>query len=252
MSLYLDRIKQLVELQAVDDALYAVDKALEQAPKKVEALDAEFQTVDAQRSKLKDKLAHMFEQMKRIDNEVEDDTSRLRKSKSKLMQVANSKEYQAMSREMDSMEKVSRTREEERSALSDEIRIQTAALEQTETQWQAVKEKLDAEQAGLDASIEEARARRVDLEKQRSMCGSDVPRPILDRYEFIQRRLPHPVIVPVTNAVCDGCRISIPPQTYIELQSGNKILNCPNCRRLIYWSEHFSVDGSRPGAADDE
>lgn len=250
MSLYLDRIKQLVELQAVDDALYAVDKALEQAPKKVETLAAEFQTVDTQRSKLKDKLNHMHEQQKRIDNEAEDDNSRLRKSKSKLMQVSNSREYQAMSREMDSMEKVSRTRDEERTALSDEIRLQSEALEQTDAQWQAIKNKLDDEQAGLDSRLEEARVRRVELEKQRSTCGSDVPRPILDRYEFIQRRLPHPVIVPVTNAVCEGCRITIPPQTYIELQSGNKILNCPNCRRLIYWSEHFSEN--KPSENDAE
>ena len=33
--------------------------------------------------------------------------------------------------------------------------------------------------------------------------------------------------------------IAIPPQSFIELQSGQKILNCPNCQRLIYWCEHF-------------
>lgn len=53
---------------------------------------------------------------------------------------------------------------------------------------------------------------------------------------------PIPVIVPVTAGVCSGCRIMIPPQTFIELQGGHKIINCPNCQRLIYWVEHFNEE----------
>ena len=34
----------------------------------------------------------------------------------------------------------------------------------------------------------------------------------------------------------------IPPQTFIELQGGHKIINCPNCQRLIYWVEHFNEE----------
>lgn len=243
MSIYLERIKQLVALQAVDDDLFIVDQALQQAPKKVEKLAEEFQALDAQRTKLNDKMSHLLEQRKRVESEIEEDNSRLRKSKNKLMQVGNSKEYQAMAREMDGMEKVSRSREEERTAIADEARLQTVNLEQINAQWEELKARLDAEQSGLDERLEAARIRRQGLEETRKTCCSDVPRPILDRYEFIQRRLPHPVIVPVAAGVCEGCRITIPPQAYIELQSGHKILNCPNCQRLIYWNEHFSEGG---------
>ena len=37
----------------------------------------------------------------------------------------------------------------------------------------------------------------------------------------------------------------IPPQTFIELQGGHKIINCPNCQRLIYWVEHFNEGPTR-------
>lgn len=252
MSIYLDRIKQLVALQAVDDDLFTVDKELEQAPKLVEKLGEEFAAVDAQRTRLNDKMTHLTEQNKRVDLEIEDDSSRLRKSKNKLMQVANSKEYQAMAREMDSMEKVSRSREEERSAIAEEVRLQSVSLEQVNAQWEELKVRLEAEQGSLDTRLAKARARRNQLEASRKTCCSDVPRPILDRYEFIQRRLAHPVIVPVTLGVCDGCHITIPPQAYIELQSGHRILNCPNCQRLIYWSEHFSVGGKAASSHNDD
>ena len=78
----------------------------------------------------------------------------------------------------------------------------------------------------------------------RSHSLDDIVRPAVRKFagEFIRRRLSHPVIVPVTAGVCSGCRIMIPPQTFIELQGGHKIINCPNCQRLIYWVEHFNEE----------
>ena len=61
------------------------------------------------------------------------------------------------------------------------------------------------------------------------------------RYEFIRVRLEHPVIVAVTDGICSGCNIAVHPQSFIELQRGQQILSCPNCQRLIFWCEHFSL-----------
>lgn len=251
MSLYLEQIRQLVSLQTVDDAIHAIDRELEGAPKEIEQLVARFAEVDERRNKILDKLTHLAEQQRRVSAELEDDGSRIKKSKNKMMQVSNAREYNAMAREMDSMERLNRSREEENSALSAEVTLQNAALDEINVTWSIVKAELDDKQAGLDARLADASFRRTEMDKVRAVTGNEVPRPVLDRYEFIRRRLAHPVIVPVTAGVCAGCCITIPPQTFIELQGGHKILNCPNCQRLIYWSEHFSeVKADAEPAAD--
>ena len=239
MSLYLEQIRQLVSLQTVDDAIHEIDKELGGAPQEIEKLTARFTEVDEKRNRVLDKLTHLGEQQRRLTAELEDDGSRIKKSKSKMMQVSNAREYNAMAREMDSMERLNRTREEEHTALAEEFKLQKAALEEVEVTWNDLKVELEQKQAGLDERLADARFRRTEMEKVRAVTGGEVPRPVLDRYEFIRRRLAHPVIVPVTAGVCAGCCISIPPQTFIELQGGHKIINCPNCQRLIYWSEHF-------------
>ncbi len=239
MSLYLEQIRQLVSLQSVDDVILTIDNELGQAPREVEELTERFSAAEAQRNRVLEKVNHLKEQEKRINLELEEDNARIRKSRNKLMQVANAREYQAMAREMDGMEKVNRTREEERTALLEEMKTQEAALEEATSVWSALKEDLEAKRSNLDERLEEARRRRAEMEKLRADTGAEVPRPVLDRYEFIRRRLAHPVIVPVTAGVCAGCRIAVPPQIFIELQGGHKILNCPNCQRLIYWSEHL-------------
>lgn len=125
MSLYLEQIRQLVALQRVDDAIHSVEMELEQAPKELEDLKNRFAATNTQRERVLEKLAHLKEQEKRITGELDDDSSRIKKSKNKMMQVSNSREYQAMAREMDNMEKVNRSREEERAALLEESCIRT-------------------------------------------------------------------------------------------------------------------------------
>ena len=113
-AVYLDQIKQLVELQKVDDAIFAVKQELESAPRELEDLEQRFEAAEAQRNRVLDKLAHLQEQQKRLSLEIDDDSARIKKSKNKLMQVGNTREYHAMMREMDSMEKINRSREEEK------------------------------------------------------------------------------------------------------------------------------------------
>lgn len=239
MSLYLEQIRQLVALQHVDDDIHVVKNELKMAPQEVEELTQRFATQEEQRNRVLDKIQHLKEQQKRLDLDIEDDSTRIKKSKSKLMQVGNNREYQAMVREMDNMERQNRSREEERAALQEERGIQEGNLKAMDEVWTALKAELDVKKTNLDERLAEAEKKLGNLEKNRASTGSEVPPPVLSRYEFIRRRLEHPVIVPVDNGICSGCHIAIPPQVFIELQRGQQILSCPNCQRLIYWDHHF-------------
>ena len=239
MSLYLEQIRQLVALQHVDDEIFEVKQELKLAPEEVEELSKNCKIREDQRNKILDKLQHLKEQQKRLDMDIEEDSTRIKKSKSKMMQVANNREYQAMIREVDNIERHNRSREEERLALLEERNIQENALKDIDEVFEVIKSEYDEKSTNLEARMAEAGNKLDILQKKRANTGSEVPPPVLSRYEFIRRRLEHPVIVAVGEGVCSGCHIAIPPQIYIELQGGQKILSCPNCQRLIYWDQHF-------------
>lgn len=242
VSLYLKQIEQLVALQKVDDEIHTIKSGLKNAPQEVDSLQQRYNIIEEQRNRVLDKLSHLKDQEKRLIGEIEDDSLRIKKSKSKLMLVGNTKEYHAMMREMDSMEKLNRSREEEKFALMEELQRQNDALAEVDIRYGELKAELDVKRASLEERLAEGKQALDVLEKKRGNAGKEVPAPVLDRYEFIRRRLDHPVIVPVDAGICSGCHISIPPQAFIELQRGQQILSCPNCQRLIYWCEHFCVD----------
>lgn len=249
-AVYFEEIKNLVELQKVDDQRFLLKQELQNAPKEIEALEKKFEQVDARRSHILEKITHIQEQQKRIAFEIDDDSAKIKKSKNKLMQVGNTREYQAVMREMDTMEKNNRSREEEKSVLVDELQTQNAALADIDTSHSALKDELAAKQDGLKAKIGEAQEKLDKLDAQRAEATAKISSPVFMRYEFIRSRLEHPVIVSVKNGICSGCHISVPPQTYIELQRGQQILSCPNCQRLIFWDEHFVLPEEGTASAD--
>ncbi len=240
LSLYLKQIEQLVALQKVDDEIFVIARELQEAPTEVKGLQDRFDALEEQRGRFIEKIDHLKEQEKRLAGEIENDALKVKKSKSKLMLVGNTKEYHAMMREMDNLEKVNRLREEEKVALAEELARQQGELDGLDDEYTTLKEDLAAKKASLQARIDEANTVIAQLQSKRSSACHEVPAPILSRYEFIRERLDNPVIVSVNEGVCNGCHIAIPPQSFIELQKGHQILSCPNCQRLIYWCEHFS------------
>lgn len=235
MELYLRQIEQLVALQQVDHEIYHIKKDLARAPQEIEELENEFSGLEERRSRVVEKLEHLKEQEKRLALDIGDDAARIKKSKSKMLMVENSREYQAMSREMDNMERSNRTREEEKTVLMEELQRQNTLFDELEDTYAGAKENLEGKRATLPSRLDEYNGELDKLTQHRDDTKKDIPAPVLSRYEFIRERLENPVIVPVEERICSGCNIAIPPQTYIELQKCKQILSCPNCQRLIYW-----------------
>lgn len=240
MSLYIEQIEQLVVLQKVDSEMITLARILDDAPKQLQGLQDKQAYLKQQQSVIQEKIDVLLEQKSRIEGEIESDSQKVKKSKNKLMLVENTKEYHAMMREMDNMEKMNRAREEELATVLADLNDLDGRKETLQKDIDSIGETISVQQSTLDQELADKRSRLVILDKDKQRASEAVPAPILTRYNFIRDRIPNPVIVPVSEAVCKGCHIVIPPQTYIDLQKGEQILSCPNCLRIIYWERHFS------------
>ena len=252
MSLYTEQISHLRALQRVDDDINDIQCEIESAPAEVQKLEKEFAAMDSQREWIKDKIKHLQDQQRRLNYDIKDEEARLSNSRNKLMQVQNDHEYQAVMREIDIMKRQNITREEELSALRDELAKQEENLAVHEKEWESARTALETQQNGLDERLAGCRAKLEGLESERASVGSAIEPPILKRYEFIRNRLRHPVIVPVDKGVCSGCHMMLPPQSFIELQRGTSILSCPSCQRLIYWAPSTPEGEQADAAAQDQ
>ena len=242
MSKYIDQIKKLVTLQEIDTEFIELKNKMEESPKHLENLKNELEGLEDQMEQLEDRLKLLNDQKKKLEKDIEEDSHKIKKSKNKLMMISNTREYHAMMREMDNLEKMNRFREEELTNLLEDLHINLGKKDELNSHIQNLRDELDTHQATLDTELKKIKDRIKVLENARKKACADIPIPILSRYNFIKDRLHNPIIVSVKKSVCTGCFISIPPQSFVEIQKGEQILSCPNCQRLIYWEEHFSVE----------
>ena len=242
MSLYIQQIEELILLQRIDDEIVHLQQVIEEAPQKVAAKEQQLQVQNDQQQELEEKIAVLNEQEKKLSKEIDEDNAKIKKSKNKLMMVENSREYHAMMREMDNLEKTNRMREEEKMALEEDLESQNTYFATIQSTVQGLEKEIQELRKNMKVQLQEAQDRLEELQADRKKATRDIPKPILSRYEFIRSRLSNPVIVGVEEGICTGCHISIPPQAFIELQKGEQILSCPNCQRLIFWRNHFAQE----------
>ncbi|KUJ96815.1 MAG: hypothetical protein XD41_0175 [Desulfonauticus sp. 38_4375] len=238
--MYIEQIKKLVVLQDIDNKLIAYREKIESIPKELNALKEELEEVEKKKAEIQERFDFLNDQKMKMQTEIEENNNKIKKVKNKLMLISNQKEYQAMMRELDNFERLNRTKEEELTTVLEDISIHKKDLDELESKEDELKSKIEVLEKENITALDEVKAEIARLEKEREESCALIPPPILARYKFIRDRLSQPVVVAVSNGVCTGCYISVPPQTYVELQKGEQILNCPNCQRLIYWEEHYS------------
>ena len=45
-------------------------------------------------------------------------------------------------------------------------------------------------------------------------------------------------VIEVKEEICQGCNMNIPPQLFVEIKKQEEMLNCPQCRRLLYYKNN--------------
>ena len=170
---------------------------------------------------------------------------RIAKTKQQLQQIRNAREYGAMQRQLETFKKTKMDREEEILKLMSALEASRVKLAQHEAEFEELRNHIEQEKAALQEELEAAKRKQEEMEDERKAAGERIERDLLRKYEFIASHV-QPAVVPAKDAVCTGCNMNIPPQTYNILYRADSIEICPNCRRIIFL-ESAIFDGPAEG-----
>lgn len=239
MSLYQNEIQKLVKLQEVDNKILDLETNISELPKQLKNQQNNLAATKISLEQIQEKIDILIDQKKKLKDEIEDDGLKIEKRKNQMMQVENSKEYHAMMRELDALEKTNRLRSEEDAAILEELTEQQRLLTATQETIKEQEKEIKTNEKTLSKELASINTKLEKLQKESEQLCKDISKQMLEYYNFIKRKLPHPVVSSITNAICDTCHIKIPLQTFIEVQKTEFLITCPNCQRIIYWKELF-------------
>jgi predicted nucleic acid-binding Zn-ribbon protein len=231
-----EQIRQLVCLQRIDNDIQQVKVQTEETPRRLAGIDLELQTARQAYETFANGLEEVKKQRRGLEKEVEQIDQKIKKSRTKLMEVKNNKEYKAMLTEIDELNRSKGSQEdallelmEQMEALTLQVREQKKALDAKIAAGKTQKEKW--EKAGEVYGEELAR-----LEEDRNKAAAGVEQAHLRQYEFLRDRLRGLALAEVRNAACMTCHMQIPQQLFNEIQRCDRIISCPNCLRILFYS----------------
>jgi uncharacterized protein len=232
-----EKLLLLIKLQDCDSQLVKLSSKKKILPENIEKLDKEFGLFKEGIEKNKIKYDDIKSRHSENESKIKKVNDGIVKTKERMLEVKNNKEYQAMLKEIEIAESSRGEIETQIIALLDEldklsvlVKKDEEILKQSRNKYEQEKKAIEDDLNAVDTDVANWEQKRIDLQK-------GVPDELLVRYERIKKRNKGVGVTSVWKSVCNGCHMNIPPQLYNELQKSDDLLSCPNCNRIMYFQD---------------
>lgn len=231
------QIQLLEAIQSVDLEITRIIGKKESFTSEIERAEKDFQAAKTELEGARKELEELKLDQRRLLREVEEGRQRIEKDRERLKQARSEKEYRALLKEIEGLQKSLKEKEEGAIRVMERIeetelkvKEKKKALELIEKDLLRKKEGFQREKDTWDRELEEKRKVRDDI-------ANSIRTDILKEYEFIRKRRKGVAVVPVKNGTCSGCNMSIPPQVAIQVQKRDQVVYCPYCRIILTCGE---------------
>jgi predicted nucleic acid-binding Zn-ribbon protein len=236
----LQGLTQLLELQRVDDDLVALQTDYDGLPGHRERIEAERSASEEHLEAAKQALQDAEGAMRQAEGALQDQEALLQKLESQQFQIKSNDAYTALLREMEQARESISEHETKILEHMDVIEQCRGQLAEAEKSVGETRSRLEAERRAIDARDEECTREIERLQALRTEVLPGVERELLARYERVAKRRRSPVIL-VKEERCGGCRVGIPPQSFIEILRAESIVTCGNCSRILIHADKLEL-----------
>ena len=227
----------LIKLQKAETETVRILSYLEGIDKEKEVLEAKLTAFVKALDKKKDALTAVTKKVGDMELEIQTTDERIKKSTETLRHVKTDREYQVLQREIDNNRKHLEQLEDALLKVFDEKDAQEKVVQDQTLDLEQVTAKIRSEQADIDRKCEDDRELLETYRQQKKDIGASLSPDLLRTFDEISGTSGGLAVAEVKNEVCRGCFMNIPPQLYIEVQRGKDLILCPQCNRILYFSE---------------
>jgi predicted nucleic acid-binding Zn-ribbon protein len=230
-------LERLLALRGLDTHLKRYDENLGSLPRRLKATEQQLmrarEELDAHRQHLKQLALKRSEG----EHEVEALATEERKFEGRTPEVKTNEELRALRKEIEDIQgkrSELETRVLENMELEDAERRRIPELQRQLTDAEAADESERKAIAVEQVHLEEG---RDDVTRQRNALLEEMQADLRTRYERVQKAHGAEAVVPLLKGACGGCSTKQPPQRVQEVRSGDRLVICEFCGRIIVGME---------------
>ncbi|NPA15917.1 MAG: hypothetical protein GXO44_05125 [Deferribacteres bacterium] len=237
----LKELELLIRLQTLDELIKAKEKDQKEIPQNLEEIKKKVAMTEKELEEIQKKLKELELTRRKKEKYLDELAEKITDKKAKLFNVKTNEEYAALLREIEKMKEETSQTEDEIIILLDEIEVTHKLIEEKEKKVKEIEELLRKKEKEfeeiVDKIAQEIESFKNEREEIRQQLGDDTRK----LYEKIKGTRGN-AVVRASNKTCMGCFMEIPPQTFLEVKKGDKLIQCPFCGRILFFWEEKKED----------
>ena len=230
-----EKLKTLYALQQADTEIDKILQLRGELPMEVEALETELVELNAKAERISELIEGYTRSISDNKLNIAECDAQIEKYKSQMDNVANSREYDSLSKEIENQGLLRQIAEKNITETKERIFEKKNELEIVKEKIEIRTEDLKAKKEELATIVESTAKEEEVLRANRDACAEKIDARTMSAYEHIRLSCNnHLSVVSVFNGdACGGCFNTIAPQRLIDIASNRKMIVCEYCGRIL-------------------
>jgi uncharacterized protein len=233
----IEQLVALAKIAEIDAEALRADNELRDIPIRMEAIQGDVKKLSELLAAEKQQLQDADRLLGNADEELNNQSQALARSKAKGARVRNTREADAVERELETIRRLMKDREGERDSLREAIGKRRGSIDKHEREFAEFESYAKQEQQKAETRLAELTEVRNRILTGRSELVSKVPADVLRRYEMIRSKRQGIGVAAIKDSTCSGCFVVLAPQQVIAIQRAEDFAQCPRCQRILYSPE---------------
>jgi predicted nucleic acid-binding Zn-ribbon protein len=229
-----EKLVSVITLQKIDSKIDEINKLRGELPMEVKDLEDEIAGLQTRINNIDNEIEVINQDITRKQNAQVEARELLKKYEKQQNNVKNSREFEAINKEIEMQELEIRACEKKIKDANAEKVEQESSKDAIKAMIAEKEEVLKLKQGELQKIIAETEKEESTLLVKREKAALDVEPRLLLSYNKIRTSYRNGLaVVPVERDSCGGCFNVIPPQRQSDIRLRKKMIVCEHCGRIM-------------------
>ncbi len=230
-----EKLKTLYTLQKIDSRIDKIVQLRGELPLEVEALESEIAEREAKAEAIQALIEESTRKIAEYKNQITDDETLLAKYRAQVDDVANSREFASLSKEIENLDLLKQIAEKNIVEAKDLIAAKKIEAEEVKEKIAVRNDDLAEKRKELAEIVASTAKDEEKLRAEREEAAAKIDARTMSAYEHIRNsNSNHLAVVTVYNGnACGGCFNMITPQRLVNIAENNKLIVCEYCGRIL-------------------
>lgn len=232
----------LLELQDLENSL----RGLRDVTAQLEVVRADNQSsIEVFERLLKEnqgQLDEIVEFCKTTQESIDKSNDDARRARSRMNAITSQRELNALNKEIETARRNNQNNTDELKKLQAQYEAAKADFDKRAGDLAKLKSEMKLIEENMVADIEERTAQSSAQRSRKDEIYGVIDKPALSRFNRVMKGRGGLAVVGVTNEICGGCRMKVPPQQYNRIMQMRTFETCQQCSRILIYRDAFAQD----------